>query len=166
MDIFTKTLANELCQYYRNLAIGHSVVPKVFSMVNVDGDQYLFFTEDLGLEDQEESNFLNAIIEEHGAICYGKGTLVVTDDDQQYIEIAVIDKDDPMGLWCSATLTVDGDGNPVELSDFTQTPVEKSKLHFSWLFDEHPMDLDLRAGYLAAWDEIKNHILHREMFAD
>ena len=54
-------------------------------------------------------------------------------------------------------------GNPVELTDFTQTPVEKSKLHFSWLFDDHPMDADLRAGYLAAWNEIKTHILHREM---
>ena len=97
-------------------------------MVNVDGDQYLFFTEDLGLEDQEESNFLNAIIEEHGAICYGKGTLVVTDDDQQYIEIAVIDKHDPMGLWCSATLTVDGDGNPVELLGKIPIPNFEHKL--------------------------------------
>ena len=163
MNIFTTTLATELCQYYRNLAIGHGVVPKVFSMVNAEGDQYLFFTEDLGLEDDEESNFLNAIIEQHAAVCYGKGTLVVTDDERQYIEIAIIEKKDPMGLWCSAELTLDGEGNPVELTDFTQTPVEKSKLHFSWLFDDHPMDADLRAGYLAAWNEIKTHILHREM---
>lgn len=163
MNIFTQTLATELCQYYRNLAIGHNVVPKVFSMVNADGDQYLFFTEDLGLDEDQESNFLNAILEDHDAICYGKGTLVVTEDEQHYVEIAVIDKEDPMGIWCSAALTVDGDGNPVDLSDFEQTVVGRTKLYFSRLFDDHPMDKDLRAGYLAAWTEIKTHILHREM---
>ena len=49
MHLFSENLAVEISAYYRNLALGHGVVPKVFTMVNGDGDQFLFFIDDLAM---------------------------------------------------------------------------------------------------------------------
>ncbi len=46
MHLFSENLAVEIAIYYRNLALGHSVTPKVFSLVNAQGSQYLFFIDD------------------------------------------------------------------------------------------------------------------------
>ena len=50
MHLFAENLAVEICTYYRNLALAHGVIPKVFTMVNSEGDQYLFFIDDLGMD--------------------------------------------------------------------------------------------------------------------
>ena len=56
MHLFSENLAVEISSYYRNLALGHGVVPKVFTLVNGEGDQYLFFIDDLPYEKEEEKN--------------------------------------------------------------------------------------------------------------
>ncbi len=51
MHLFSENLAVEVANYYRNIVLGHGVTPKVFTMVNGEGDQYLFFIDDLQMED-------------------------------------------------------------------------------------------------------------------
>jgi len=67
MHLFAENLAVEISSYYRNLALAHGVIPKVFTLVNSDGDQYLFFIDDLRMEEAEESQFLAYIVQAHDA---------------------------------------------------------------------------------------------------
>jgi hypothetical protein len=46
MHLFAENLAVEISSYYRNLVLGHGVTPKVFTLVNGQGDQFLFFIDD------------------------------------------------------------------------------------------------------------------------
>ena len=62
MHLFAENLAVEISSYYRNLALGHGVIPKVFTLVNGVGDQYLFFIDDLRMDKDEEDQFLAYIV--------------------------------------------------------------------------------------------------------
>ena len=62
MHLFSENLAVEVSTYYRNLVLGHGVTPKVFTLVNGDGDQYLFFIDDLQMERADEDQFLAYIV--------------------------------------------------------------------------------------------------------
>ena len=118
MHLFSENLAVEIASYYRNLALGHGVVPKVFTLVNGEGDQFLFFIDDLGMEKEEEDQFLAYIVKEHDAVSYARGTLVIVEKNQQYIEFAVVDRDDEEAIVCSAELTRDMDDKPIALTEF------------------------------------------------
>ena len=84
MHLFSENLAVEISSYYRNLALGHGVVPKVFTLVNSEGDQYLFFIDDLPMKsDDEQNQFLAYIVQAHEAVCYARGTLVIVEKNQQ-----------------------------------------------------------------------------------
>ena len=83
MHLFSENLAVEVSNYYRNIVLGHGATPKVFTMVNGDGDQYLFFIDDLQMERAEEDQFLAYIVKEHDAVTYARGTLVIVEKNQQ-----------------------------------------------------------------------------------
>ena len=68
MHLFAENLAVEISSYYRNLLLGHGVTPKVFTLVNGQGDQFLFFIDDLRMEKEEENQFLSYIVKEHDAV--------------------------------------------------------------------------------------------------
>jgi len=125
MHLFAENLAVEISSYYRNLALAHGVIPKVFTLVNSDGDQYLFFIDDLRMEEAEESQFLAYIVQAHDAVCYARGTLVILDKTQQLIEFAVIDRDNEEAIVCSAELTRDMDDKPIGLTEFEKTLAPK-----------------------------------------
>ena len=125
MHLFSENLAVEIASYYRNLALGHGVIPKVFTLVNGEGDQYLFFIDDLGMESDEENQFLAYIVQQQDAVSYARGTLVIVDKSQQYIEFAVVDRDDEDAIVCSAELTRDMDDKPIGLTEFDKTLVKK-----------------------------------------
>ena len=163
MHLFAENLAVEISQYYRNLALAHGVIPKVFTLVNGDGDQYLFFTDDLMMEPQEESQFLSFIVHEHEAVCYAQGTLVILDKTQQLIEFAVIDQDDREAVVCSAELTRDLDDRPVGLTDFDKTLAPKKTIFFGGLFDPQQLSEEKREEFEGLWSEMKPKILHRTM---
>jgi len=118
MHLFAENLAVEISSYYRNLVLGHGVTPKVFTLVNGQGDQFLFFIDDLRMEKEEENQFLSYIVKEHDAVCYARGTLVIVEKNRQYIEFAVVDHDDQDAIVCSAELTRDVDDKPIGLSEF------------------------------------------------
>ena len=84
MHLFSENLVVEISAYYRNLALAHGVVPKVFTLVNGEGDQFLFFIDDLRMGQDEENEFLAYIVKEHDAVAYARGTLVIVEKNQQY----------------------------------------------------------------------------------
>ena len=163
MHLFSENLAVEISSYYRNLALGHGVIPKVFTLVNAEGDQYLFFIDDLRMEKDEENQFLAYIVEQHDAVCYARGTLVIVDKNQQFIEFAVIDKDDEDAIVCSAELTRDMDDKPIGLTEFDKTLVKKSSIIFGGLFEPVKLSEAKTEDFQSLWDEMKSKILHRNM---
>lgn len=163
MHLFSENLAVEISTYYRNLALGHGVIPKVFTLVNSEGDQYLFFIDDLRMEKEEENQFLSYIVEQHDAVCYARGTLVIVEKNQQFIEFAVVDKDDEDAIVCSAELTRDMDDKPIGLSEFEKTLVKKSSIIFGGLFQHVKLSEAKTEDFQSLWDEMKSKILHRNM---
>jgi hypothetical protein len=132
-------------------------------MVNSEGDQYLFFIDDLAMEDAEESEFLAYILQAHDAVCYARGSLVILDKTQQLIEFAVIDKDDDEAIVCSAELTRDMDDKPIGLTEFEKVLAPKKTIFFSGLFHPPTLSEDKVEDFQGLWDEMKGKILHRTM---
>ena len=164
MHLFSENLAVEISSYYRNLALGHGVVPKVFTLVNSEGDQYLFFIDDLPVKsDDEQNQFLAYIVQAHEAVCYARGTLVIVEKNQQFIEFAVIDRDDVEAIVCSAQLTRDMDDKPISLGEFDKTLVKKGSIIFGGLFESIQLSEDKTEDFESLWVEMKSKILHRSM---
>ena len=164
MHLFSENLAVEISSYYRNLALGHGVVPKVFTLVNSEGDQYLFFIDDLPMKsDDEQNQFLAYIVQAHEAVCYARGTLVIVEKNQQFIEFAVIDRDDADAIVCSAQLTRDMDDKPISLGEFDKTLVKKGSIIFGGLFEPIQLSEDKSEDFESLWVEMKSKILHRSM---
>ena len=164
MHLFSENLAVEISSYYRNLALGHGDVPKVFTLVNSEGDQYLFFIDDLPMKsDDEQNQFLAYIAQAHEAVCYARGTLVIVEKNQQFIEFAVIDRDDADAIVCSAELTRDMDDKPISLGEFDKTLVKKGSIIFGGLFKHIQLSEDKTEDFESLWAEMKSKILHRSM---
>lgn len=163
MHLFSEKLAVEISAYYRNLALAHGVIPKVFTLVNSEGDQYLFFIDDLRMEEDEETVFLAFIVQQHEAVSYARGTLVILEKSQQLIEFAVIDRDAQEAIVCSAELTRDVDEKPIDLSEFEQTMAPKKSIFFSGLFESLHLSEDKTQEFESLWGEMKPKILHRTM---
>lgn len=163
MHLFSENLAIEIASYYRNLALGHGVIPKVFTLVNGEGDQYLFFIDDLAMELEEENQFLAYIVQQHDAVTYARGTLVIVQKNQQYIEFAVVDRDDEDAIVCSAELTRDIDDKPIGLTEFDKTVVKKSSIVFGGLFKPITLPEAKTEDFESLWDEMKSKILQRSM---
>lgn len=163
MHLFSENLAVEVSSYYRNLVLGHGVTPKVFTLVNADGDQYLFFIDDLQMERAEEDQFLAYIVKEHDAVSYARGTLVIVDKRQQFIEFAVVDKDDQEAIVCSAELTRDLEDKPIGLTEFDKTLVKRESIVFGHLYDPIKLPEEKIEDFQSLWEEMKPKILHRSM---
>ena len=163
MHLFSENLAVEVSTYYRNIVLGQGATPKVFTLVNGDGDQYLFFIDDLQMERAEEDQFLAYIVQEHDAVTYARGTLVIVDKAEQFIEFAVVDKDDPEAIVCSAQLTRDINDKPIGLSEFEKTLVKRNTIVFGHLYDPIKLSEEKTEDFQSLWDEIRPKILHRSM---
>jgi hypothetical protein len=163
MHLFSENLAVELSTYYRNLVLGHGAIPKVFTLVNGDGDQYLFFIDDLQMERADEDQFLAYIVQQHDALTYARGTLVIVDQHQQFIEFAVVDKDAEQAIVCSAQLTRDVEDKPIGLSEFEKTLVKRKSIVFGHLYDPVKIAEEKIEDFESLWDEMKSKILHRNM---
>ena len=163
MHLFSENLAVEVSNYYCNIVLGHGATPKVFTMVNSDGDQYLFFIDDLQMERADEDQFLAYIVKEHDAVTYARGTLVIVEKNQQFIEFAVVDKDDEQAIVCSAELTRDMEDKPIGLSEFEKTLVKRDSIVFGHLYDPVRLSDEKIEDFESLWEEMKPKILHRTM---
>jgi hypothetical protein len=163
MHLYSEKLALEVAQYYRNIVLGHGATPKVFTLVNGDGDQYLFFIDDLQMERAEEDQFLAYIVQEHDAVSYARGTLVIVDQAQQFIEFAVVDKDDAQAIVCSAELTRNLEDKPIGLSEFEKSLVKRNSIVFGHHYDPVKLSDEKIEDFASLWEEMKTKILHRSM---
>ena len=163
MHLFSENLAVEISTYYRNLVLGHGATPKVFTLVNADGDQFLFFVDDLQMERADEDQFLAYIVQQHDAVTYARGTLVIVDKAQQFIEFAVVDKDDNQAIVCSAELTRDLEDKPIGLTEFDKTLVKRGSIVFGHLYDRIQLSEEKTEDFASLWEEMKPKILHRNM---
>ena len=163
MHLFAENLVVEISNYYRNLALGHGAIPKIFTLVNGEGDQYLFFIDNLKMAEDEESQFLAFIVQQHEAVCYARGTLVILEKSQQLIEFAVIDQENSQAIVCSAELIRDIDEKPIGLNAFEATLAPKQTIFFSGLFEPFKLSEDKMEEFESLWDEMKPKILHRTM---
>lgn len=163
MHLFAENLAVEISTYYRNLVLGHGATPKVFTLVNGEGSQYLFFIDDLQMEKDQENLFLAYIVQAHEAVCYARGTLVIVEKNQQYIEFAVVDHDDADAIVCSAELTRDIDDKPIGMTEFEKTLVKKQTVVFGGLFKSIQLSEAKTDDFESLWEEMKPKILHRTM---
>ncbi len=163
MHLFAENLAVEISTYYRNLVLGHGVTPKVFTLVNGEGSQYLFFIDDLQIAEDEENSFLAYIVQAHEAVSYARGTLVIVEKNRQYIEFAVVDHDDADAIVCSAELTRDVDDKPISLTEFEKTLVKKETIVFGGLFETIQLSDAKTEDFESLWEEMKPKILHRMM---
>jgi hypothetical protein len=135
----------------------------VFTLVNGDGDQYLFFIDDLEMERAAEDQFLAYIVKQHDAVTYARGTLVIVDKAQQFIEFAVVDKDDEQAIVCSAELTRDMEDKPIGLTEFEKTLVKRETIVFGHLFNPVKLSEEKTAEFESLWHEMKPKILRRNM---
>jgi len=163
MHLFAENLAVEISTYYRNLVLGHGATPKVFTLVNGEGSQYLFFIDDLLIAEDEENSFLAYIVQAHEAVSYARGTLVIVEKNRQYIEFAVVDHDDADAIVCSAELTRDVDDKPISLTEFEKTLVKKETIVFGGLFEPIQLSDAKTEDFESLWEEMKPKILHRMM---
>ena len=115
------------------------------------------------MERAEEDQFLAYIVEQHDAVTYARGTLVIVDKHQQFIEFAVIDRDDADSIVCSAELTRDMEDRPIGLGEFDKTLVKKSSIIFGGLFEPIQLSDDKIEDFESLWVEMKSKILHRSM---
>ena len=102
-------------------------------------------------------------MQEHEAVCYARGTLVILEKSQQLIEFAVIDQDDDEAIVCSAQLTRDIDEKPVGLSDFEKTLAPKKTIFFGGLYAPIKLSDNRVEEFDSLWVEMKPKILHRTM---
>ena len=163
MHLFSENLAVEVSNYYRNIVLGHGATPKVFTMVNGDGDQYLFFIDDLQMERAEEDQFLAYIVKEHDAVTYARGTLVIVEKNQQFIEFALVDKDDEKAIVCSAELTRNMEDKPIDLTAFEKILVKRNSIVFGHLYEPVKLSDERIEDFESLWEEMKTKILHRSM---
>ncbi len=163
MHLFSESLAVEIATYYHNLVLGYGATPKVFTLVNADGDQYLFFVDDLQMERVDEDQFLAYIVQQYDAVTYARGTLVIIDKAQQFIEFAVVDQDDGQAIVCSAELTRDLEDKPIGLTEFEKTLVNRESIVFGHLYDLIKLSEENTEDFASLWEEMKPKILHRNM---
>jgi hypothetical protein len=163
MHLFSENLAVEVSGYYRNIVLGLGATPKVFTMVNSDGDQYLFFIDDLQMDRVDEDQFLAYIVKEHDAVTYARGTLVIVEKSQQFIEFAVVDRDDGQAIVCSAELTRDLEDKPIGLTEFEKTLVKRESIVFGHLYDPVNLSDEKIEDFESLWEEMRPKILHRTM---
>ena len=88
---------------------------------------------------------------------------MIVERNQQYIEFAVIDRDDADAIVCSAELTRDMDDKPISLGEFEKTLVKKSSIIFGGLFESIQLSDKKIEDFESLWLEMKSKILHRSM---
>jgi hypothetical protein len=115
------------------------------------------------MERADEDQFLAYIVKEHDAVTYARGTLVIVEKNQQFIEFAVVDRDDQQAIVCSAELTRDMEDKPIALSEFEKTLVKRESIVFGHLYDPIKLSDEKIEDFESLWEEMKPKILHRTM---
>ncbi len=163
MNKYGLTLVAEMPVLYKNLIQQNGFIPKIFTLVNEDGDQYVFYLDNLNLEREIESDFYQYILKTHNAIAYARGFLALLGSGEQQIYIAVVSKNDQLGVQLVAPIQRGEGGVISNVGEYRIEPVPKEELTHGWWFSEKEFT-DHRLEQLSSlWNQIKPMSLHRKM---
>ena len=88
---------------------------------------------------------------------------MIVDQAVQFIEFAVVDKDDEQAIICSAELSRDLEDKPIGLTEFEKTLVKRESIVFGHLYDFIKLSEEKTEDFESLWEEMKPKILHRNM---
>lgn len=163
MNKYGLTLVAEMPILYKNLINQNGFVPKIFTLVNEDGDQYVFYLDNLNLERETEGDLYQYILKSHNAVAYSRGFLAALESGDQQIYIVVVGRDDPLGVQLVAPIQRDKAGAISSIGEYKIDPAPREKLFHGWWFGEKEFTNERAEQLSALWDLIKSKAMHRKM---
>ena len=163
MNKFGLTLTAEMPILFANLIKSGGFVPKVFTLVNEDGDQYAFYLDKLDLNREGEGEFYRYILKEHKAVAYARGFLTALETGEQQIYIAIIGKDNPTGIQLVATIERGEDGAISNIGQYRKDFGAREKIFHGWWFDDKESSSENTQRFQVLWESIKGNAMHRQM---
>ncbi len=70
MKDHSAALIGEFCQWFSNLAVQGTLLPKAFSGINPDGKQFIVILTDLGLDTMEHLDFMKYVLHAEKSIAF------------------------------------------------------------------------------------------------
>ncbi len=148
---------------YKNFIDQNGFVPKIFTLVNEDGDQYVFFLDNLNLEREAEEDLYLYILKAHKAIAYSRGCLTLLASGVQQTYIVVVSRDDPLGVQLVSPIERDESGAVSKICECRIDSVPREKLfHGSW-FREKDLTQERIEELSDLWMRIKTKAMYRKM---
>jgi hypothetical protein len=163
MNKYGLTLVAEIPILYKNLINQNGFVPKIFTLVNEDGDQYVFYLDNLNLERETEGDLYQYILKSHNAVAYSRGFLAALESGDQQIYIVVVGRDDPLGVQLVAPIQRDQAGAISSIGEYKIDPAPREKLFHGWWFGEKEFTGERTEQLSALWDYIKSKAMHRKI---
>lgn len=162
MNKYGLTLVTEMPVLYKDLIAQNGFVPKIFTLVNEEGDQYVFYLDNLDLEREAEGDLYQFILKTHHAIAYSRGFLAALESGNQQIYSRGWERC-PLGVQLVAPIQRDQSGVITGIGEFKIDPVPREKLFHGCWFSEKTFSHE-RLGQLdALWGYIKSKSMHRTM---
>lgn len=148
---------------YKNLINQNGFVPKIFTLVNEDGVQYVFYLDNLDLERETEGDLYHYILQIHNAVAYSRGFLAALESGDQQIYIVVVGRDDPMGVQLVAPIARDENGVVSSIGEYKIDPAPRDKLFHGWWFGERGFPKKRVDQLSALWEHLKLKAMYRKM---
>jgi hypothetical protein len=163
MNKFGLTLIAEMPILYKNLINQNGFVPKLFTLVNEDGDQYVFYLDNLDLERETEGDLYCYILKIHKAVAYSRGFLAQLESGNQQIYIVVVGRDDSQGVQLVAPISRDESGAVNNISEYKIDSVPREKLFHGHWFGDKEFSGERIEQLSALWDFIKSKSMYKKM---
>jgi hypothetical protein len=163
MNKYGLTLVAEMPVLYKNLIDQNGFVPKIFTLVNEDGDQYVFYLDNLDLEKETEGDLYRYILKTHNAIAYSRGFLTALESGDQQVYMVVVGRDDPLGVQLVAPIQRDQSGAISSVGEYKIDPAPREKLFHGWWFGEKAFSRERADQLSGLWEYIKSKAMHRKM---
>jgi hypothetical protein len=163
MNKFSLTLVAEMPILYKNLINQNGFVPRLFTLVNEDGDQYVFYLDNLDLERETEGDLYCYILKSHNAVAYSRGFLAQLESGNQQIYIVVVDRDDSVGVQLVAPISRDKNSAINSIGEYKIDSVPRDKLfHGNW-FGDKEFSRQRSEQLSALWGYIQSKSMYKKM---
>jgi hypothetical protein len=152
-----------MCDFYSHLVENYQTAPKIFSIVDADENQFVFYIDDIEKDSIDKDDFLSFIINKHSALCYARGSLTIDRHENTEIIIVVINVGSSTGMFCKSLVRKGNDKERTSISEFELEQAPTEKLPFSWLSKAKFFDEEKHNIYNQILDELKDKILMRKL---
>ncbi len=156
-------LAHSMCAIYSHLVENHQIAPKIFSIVDAEENQFIFYIDDIQIDGIRKDDFLSFLINAKSTTCYARGSLTIDKHENAEINIFVTDNDSPTGIFCKSYIQKGNDKEKTTISEFEIVQAPTEKLAFSWLSKTKVFDEEKQNIYNEILKELKNKILIRKL---